>query len=119
LAWPEPVRVPESEHDRGPVLVTVEYRVRPSDRTEFLRALKTLSGERRRDGAYAWEVFEDVAEAGRFLETFMLDSWIEHLRQHARTTRDDQVIQNAVNRFQSSGQPTITHYIAAPTPRKA
>jgi MFS family permease len=119
LAWPEPVSVPESEHDRGPVLVTVEYRVRPSDRTEFLQALRILSGERRRDGAYAWDVFEDVADVGRFLETWMLDSWVEHLRQHARTTREDQVTQSAVNRFHSGGQPKITHYIAAPpTPRK-
>jgi quinol monooxygenase YgiN len=119
LAWPEPVSVPESEHDRGPVLVTVEYRVRPSDRTEFLQALRILSGERRRDGAYAWDVFEDVADVGRFLETWMLDSWVEHLRQHARTTREDQVTQSAVNRFHSGGQPKITHYIAAPpTPRE-
>ena len=35
----------------------------------FLAALEELSRERRRDGAYAWGIFEDTAAAGRFIET--------------------------------------------------
>jgi hypothetical protein len=31
-----------------------------------------LRQERRRDGAYSWDVFEDAAETGRFLETFIV-----------------------------------------------
>ena len=30
-----------------------------------------------RDGAYAWGVYEDVADVGRFVETFTIDSWLE------------------------------------------
>ncbi len=42
-----------------------------------------------RDGAYDWGVYEDVAKPGRFVETFSLDSWIDHLRQHERVTHSD------------------------------
>jgi hypothetical protein len=34
--------------------------------------------ERRRDGAYRWGVFEDTADPSRFVETFLVDSWLEH-----------------------------------------
>jgi hypothetical protein len=67
--------------DRGPVLKIVEYQVRPDDRGPFLEALDRLGSERRRDGAFEWAVFEDLSPEGRFLETFKLDSWVEHLRQ--------------------------------------
>ena len=43
----------------GPVLVTVEYRIRPDDRVAFLEAITKLADERRRDGAFDWGVFED------------------------------------------------------------
>ena len=46
------------------------------------------------------------------LETFLVESWLEHLRQHERTTNADRVVQDEVNRFHESGTPKVTHYIA-------
>ena len=43
-------------------MITVEYRISGSKRQAFLAALEKLSHERRRDGAYAWGVFEDTAK---------------------------------------------------------
>jgi Transmembrane secretion effector/PRC-barrel domain len=71
---PAPITTREIEHDRGPVLVTVEYRIDPKDRNAFLAHLNELARERRRDGAYRWRVFEDAAEEGRFVETFLVGS---------------------------------------------
>ncbi|HUK07480.1 MAG TPA: MFS transporter [Stellaceae bacterium] len=96
LHWPTPVTTHEVEHDRGPVLVTVEYRIKADDRDAFLQALEKLAHERRRDGAYAWGVFEDAAAGGRFIETFYVESWLEHLRQHERVTNADRILQDAV-----------------------
>ena len=73
MHWPAPVTTREIEHDRGPVLVTVEYRIDPKDRNAFLAALDQLCRERRRDGAYRWGVFEDAAQDGRFVETFLVN----------------------------------------------
>jgi Transmembrane secretion effector len=55
-------------------LVTVEWNIDPKCRLPFLEALWSYARERRRDGAYDWALFEDLAQDGRFIETFLTDS---------------------------------------------
>jgi hypothetical protein len=112
MHWPAPVAAHQIEAEDLQVLVTVEYRIDPKDRQGFLIALDRLALERRRDGAYAWGVFEDSAQAGRFLETFVSESWIEHLRQHERVTKADRLLEDLVYRF-TLEKPKVTHLIAA------
>jgi MFS family permease len=115
MHWPAPLTTQAIEHDRGPVLVTVEYRIRPQDRDAFLDALAKLEHARRRDGAYAWGIFEDAAEEGRMVETFLVESWMEHLRQHERVTNADRVLQETIQQFNLAAAPKVTHFIAAET----
>ena len=117
MHWPAPIVSQEVEHDAGPVLVTVEYRVEEPQREAFIVALAHLSHERRRDGAYRWGVYEDTAERGRYVETFVVSSWLEHLRQHERVTNADRVLEEEV-RHLAVGEPKITHYIAAGSARR-
>jgi MFS family permease len=112
MHWPAPIADREVDEDQGPVMVTVEYRIDPRSREQFLVALDRLAKERRRDGAYAWGVFEDVAEEGRMVEIFLVESWIEHLRQHERVTNADRLVQDTVDRFHMHGTPKVTHLIA-------
>jgi MFS family permease len=112
MHWPAPVVSQSVAYDQGPVLVTVEYQVLLEHRKAFLTALNRLGRERRRDGAYAWGLFEDTAEPGRFLETFLVESWLEHLHQHERVTNADHVLQEQVHRL-LKGMPTIKHLISA------
>ncbi len=111
MHWPAPVLARDVEDDRGPVLIAIEYRVSAQDRDAFLRAIARLSKERLRDGAYDWGVFEDAADPDRFVETFRVDSWLEHLRQHERVTNADRVLQETVRRFHSGDAPKVTHLI--------
>jgi predicted MFS family arabinose efflux permease len=113
MHWPAPLTTQDIGQDRGPVLVTVEYRIRPQDRDAFLEAMAKLEHERRRDGAYRWGIFEDAAAEGRMVETFLVESWMEHLRQHERVTNADRVLQKAVRKFHLAGAPKVTHLIAA------
>jgi MFS family permease len=113
MHWPTPVILHELDDDRGPVLVTVEYRVDPRNRQAFLIAVDKLGHERYRDGAYQWGVFEDAAEEGRFLETFFLGSWLTHLRQHERITNTDRILQDVARRYHVSGTPKVSHLINA------
>jgi MFS family permease len=113
MHWPVPVVSRAVEQDRGPVLVTVEYRIDPKEREPFLAALEKLGHERRRDGAYVWGIYEDAAVEGRMVETFLLESWLEHLRQHERVTNADRVLQDSVLRFHCEGSPKVTHLIAS------
>lgn len=110
--WPAPVTTRTVDGDDGPVLVTIEYRLaRAADRAAFLSALDRLQHERLRDGASTWGIFEDTAQPCRFLETFLVASWSEHLRQHQRVTNADYVLQQHINQL-LQGEVQITHFIA-------
>jgi MFS family permease len=113
--WPAPVVSHSVEGEDGPVLVTIEYRIASGDRDSFLSALYQLQHERLRDGASTWGIFEDTSQSGRFLETFLVSSWAEHLRQHQRVTNADYVLQQHIIRLLQE-EPQITHFIA-PSPR--
>jgi hypothetical protein len=111
--WPDPAMADPVEHDRGPVLVTVEYTIRPEQRREFVDALGRFSAERRRDGAYAWGVSENAADRDAILEWFFVESWAEHLRQHRRVSKADADLQAMVASFHSgAAPPRVTHYLA-------
>jgi hypothetical protein len=61
-----------------------------------------------------WGLFEDVAEQGRYLETFMVESWAEHLRQHERATvADSQIWERARSFHLSEAPPTVSHLVYA------
>jgi hypothetical protein len=113
MHWPAPLLSHDIEPDRGPVLVTIEYVVAAVDRAAFLAAMAELASERRRDGAYDWGIYEDAAQEGAFVETFYIDSWLEHMRQHQRVTNADRVLQDAVHSFHAKGAPAVRHLIAA------
>jgi len=112
MHWPDPIVTETFGDDAGPVMVTVEYRIDAKDREAFLQSVENLSHERKRDGAYAWGLFQDTADDGRFVETFLLESWTEHLRQHQRVTKADHKLEQKV-RQHLRGPPEVTHYIAA------
>ncbi|HWT17347.1 MAG TPA: MFS transporter, partial [Variovorax sp.] len=111
--WPEPLVAEPIAHDRGPVMVQVEYRIRKEDRPAFLDAMKRLSLERRRDGAYAWGVTEHTGDPERVMEWFLVESWAEHLRQHHRVSHADADLQNEAVRFHlGPGKPEVHHFLS-------
>jgi MFS family permease len=112
MHWPEPVLPAGVAEDAGPVLVTVEYRVSRENRAAVLQGLERVGHERRRDGSYSWSLFQDVAQPDLILETFLTDSWLEHLRQHQRVTKADRLVEEGL-RHLLQGPPRVTHYIAA------
>jgi hypothetical protein len=88
----------------GPVLVTVAYDVPDDDVASFAEAMRHVERHRRRTGAYRWGLYRDLAVPHHFVETFLVESWGEHLRQHRRTTvnADDQFL-DPVRRFIGDG----------------
>jgi MFS family permease len=110
--WPHPEVAGDLDRERGPVLVTVEYEIELAQREAFLDAMQQLGTIRRRDGAFSWGVFEDIAVPGRYIELFQQDSWLDHLRQHARVTREDQRVQEIIHRFHiGAAAPRVAHFI--------
>jgi quinol monooxygenase YgiN len=113
MHWSAPLVAETPEPDQGPVLVTIEYRVDPARREEFVAAMRDVREMRRRNGAFFWELFHDSAHPTRFLETFMDESWVEHLRQHERVSVADRETQRRANQFLVKGESTKSvHWLA-------
>ncbi len=114
LNRPAPQVVIEPRPDDGPVLVTIEYRIRPQDYDAFTRAIHQLRSIRMRDGAIRWGVFQDTAQPQRFIETFIVDSWLEFLRVRERLTASDRSIRDRVRHFQQGdAEPLVSYMIYA------
>jgi MFS family permease len=112
MHWPTPVTAADLEPDVGPVMVMIEYDVQPAHRDAFIDAMDAVARERRRDGAYAWGLYEDAATPGRLVETFVVESWMEHLRQHQRVTKADETLQARAHRHLRKA-PVVTHLVSA------
>ena len=118
--WGSPELALEPRPTDGPVLVTLEYRVRPERTDEFVAAMTELGRIRRRDGAYFWDLYEDLEDRGRFLETFTVGSWQEHLRQHERGTVADLDVERRVKEMhEGPGPPLARHLLAARAAQRA
>ncbi|WP_246704428.1 MFS transporter [Rhizobium sp. P32RR-XVIII] len=111
--WPEPLTAEPVEHDRGPVLILIEYRVHKEQQAEFLKFLAQLSAERRRDGAYNWGVTEDAADPEKIVEWFLVESWVEHLRQHKRVSKADADLQQETLKYHVGPEkPVVRHLLS-------
>ncbi len=112
--WPAPILSEEVEHDRGPVLVTVDYHVAAGRHQAFEAAMADVGRRRRRSGAYYWDLFADSSDPDRYVELFLVQSWAEHLRQHARVTALDQAAEARAEDYLAPGtRPLIRHHLAA------
>jgi len=126
LTWPrefdltllpgeEPAVTLAPSSNDGPVLVTVAYRVPTEEMEEFAATMRFVEGHRRRTGAYRWGLFRDLAAPDRFIETFIVSSWAEHLRQHQRqTASSDELLQRVRTYIDPSDG--VNHYLSSYSP---
>lgn len=100
-------------HEQGPIMITVEYTVDRENQDAFIEMVQKLRRIRLREGAYFWSLFQDIADHKKFVECFMVESWLEHLRYHERVSISDRRIQAKVNAFQNDRKKTkVTHLVA-------
>ncbi len=77
---------------------------------EFLEAMREYGRVRRRDGASRWGICRDLENEDRYLETFVVSSWAEHVRQHDRLTRADLQIEERIQRC-TANEPRVRHLV--------
>ncbi len=110
----EPSLVLEPRPESGPVLLTIEYRVTDANAEAFAEAMRRVGRVRRRTGARRWGLWRDPASPERFLETFVVDSWEEHLRQNQRVTATDRALEDAARALTAEVSETrLTYYVSA------
>ncbi len=117
LHWRAPAVARKVENNQGPVLAIADYCVDAKNRAEFLGAIDELGHARRRDGAYAWGVYEDVSDSGRFVETFMIESWLELMHQRERVTNADQMLEDQIRHLLTEA-PRTTFLVSSERPHR-
>src|SRR5208282_4436572 len=112
--WPVPKIVRDVGDDDGPVRVLIEYLVPEANARAFSKLVRARESRRRRDGAIEWDLYRDVSKPTRWLETFVVDSWGEHERQHSRTTATDRRSSARIAALLEPGTGPVTgHFIAS------
>jgi MFS family permease len=112
LAVPQLVMEPKMSD--GPVRILIDYYVDPENYNAFVHAIHQMKNVRMRDGAMRWGIFQDASDPRHLQETFIMESWIDYLRQRERFTASDLTVRDRVFSLHSDEEPPrITHTIYA------
>jgi quinol monooxygenase YgiN len=93
--------------ETGPIVIAVEYRVRPVDARAFMAAVREFGAIRRRDGATRWSLMQDLDDPELFIEQFTNATWLDHTRRQERLTNADLRVHNQVLAFHYGARPTV------------
>jgi MFS family permease len=112
--WPAPQLMFTPDIADGPVLITVTYRVAEDDAVAFADAMRHVGRSRRRTGALRWELFRDGSDPTRFVESYLVGTWAEHVRQHENrlTGADRRFEEQAL--AHALGEPEVAHLFPPP-----
>lgn len=102
---------------QGPVMITIRYKPEPAQLPQFLFEIHLLGKARQRDGATFWEIFEDATNPGLYLETYVVNTWLDHLRQHERISKQDALVQARIKALLQPGTtPVVTQFVKPASP---
>lgn len=108
---------PQSSIDPSQVdnhaLITIEYnKIDAKLSDEFQRNVHELGRMLKSEGMAYWELFQDPADKGHYIEIRIADTWTDHMRQHEYVTKNVQDMENRIRELiNGSPQPIISHFI--------
>jgi hypothetical protein len=107
--WREPKVAVDIEPRSGPVIVTIEYIIKPEDVVAFLNVMAERRRIRRRDGARHWTLLRDLTDPTLWIERYDSPTWVEYVRQNQRVTQADAEIGEQVRALHSGPNPPLVH----------
>jgi MFS family permease len=114
--WPAPQLLLTPAATDGPVLVTLTYQVPEQNAAAFTAAMQPVARSRRRTGALRWELFRDGSDPTRFVESYLVATWAEHVHQHERRqTGADRAFEERAQQH-ALGPPAVAHLFPPPPP---
>jgi predicted MFS family arabinose efflux permease len=115
---PPQISIDPSQVDNQ-TLITIEYNmIDPKLSDEFQRSVLELGRMLKSEGMAYWELFQDPADIGHYIEIRIADTWTDHMRQHERVTKNVQEMENRIRELiKDCPQPIISHYIGKSAPK--
>lgn len=114
---PHPVfRSPTPAHeihpDEGPVMVTIDYVVDPDDAAAFTELMRESRRSRLRQGALSWGLFRDSTDPRHWMEYYVDESWVEHLRRFDRVTAAEVLLYDRRRAFhRGDAPPKVSRFV--------
>jgi MFS family permease len=105
--WTAPQTAISVDSRTGPVVVTIEYRIREEDILEFLAAMAERRRIRRRDGARDWKLLRDLADPQLWIERYATPTWLDYLRLNNRLTQNDALIPERLRSLHCGDSPPV------------
>ena len=112
--WPlPPPSLIDPSQNKNQALITIEYnKIDPKLSDEFEQSVHELGRILKSEGMAYWELFQDPADIGHYIEIRIADTWTDHIRQHEYVTKNVQVMENRIRKLiKDCPQPIISHYI--------
>jgi hypothetical protein len=98
----------------GPIVVVIEYHVRPENAVEFAAVINEIGQIRRRDGARAWSIGQDIDDVDLWIERFESPTWLDYLRWRTRSTQSDQAVRERLARLVVGEHGSVRRLVARP-----
>lgn len=98
----------------GPIVVVIEYRVRAENAFEFAAVINEIGQIRRRDGARAWSIGQDIDAIDLWVERFESPTWLDYLRWRTRSTQSDQAVRERLAQLVVGEHGTVRRLVARP-----
>jgi hypothetical protein len=103
------IDLPQSDNQ---VLITIDYKIDPKLSNEFEKSVLELGRILKSEGMAYWELFQDTADIGHYIEIRIADTWTDHMRQHERVTKNVQIIEDKIRLLlKDDPKPIVSHYI--------
>ncbi|WP_299840573.1 MFS transporter [uncultured Jannaschia sp.] len=87
--WQEPETTIPLRHTSGPIVITIEHRIRETDVPAFVRVMNERRRICLRDGARRWTLLRDLADPELWIERYHVPTWLEYVRDTQRRTKAD------------------------------
>jgi hypothetical protein len=117
--WSAPELAIPVEPGQGPVLVTIEFRIDPHRRAEFVELMRESRRVWLSNGLLAWELFHDTAEPGHYIEHLIDESWAEYVRRNERVTTAYILLREQKASFHLAETPPVVRRFVAESVRRS
>jgi hypothetical protein len=81
---------------------------------EFAAVINEIGRIRRRDGARAWSISQDIDTVDLWVERFECPTWLDYLRWRTRPTLSDQVVRERLLRLIAGEQFSVRRLVVRP-----
>jgi hypothetical protein len=98
----------------GPIVVVIEYRVLPANAVEFAAVINEVGRIRRRDGARAWSICQDIDAVDLWVERFECPTWLDYLRWRTRPTQSDQIVRERLLQLVAGEHFSVRRLVVRP-----